>query len=104
VAAYGLVLNDRRIVLCRISDELPEHSGKWTLPGGGIEFGEHPVDAMVREVREETGLVVRPTTLAGIDSVRIEREDRSFRRQPARSPTLQGVEAKRRARQRSRAM
>jgi ADP-ribose pyrophosphatase YjhB (NUDIX family) len=78
VAAYGLVLNEGRIVLCRISDELPEHCGKWTLPGGGIEFGEHPVDAMVREVREETGLVVRPTTLAGIDSVRIEREHQSF--------------------------
>jgi ADP-ribose pyrophosphatase YjhB (NUDIX family) len=29
-------------------------------------------------VREETGLVVRPTTLAGIDSVRIEREHQSF--------------------------
>ena len=28
----------------------------WTLPGGGIDFGEHPDDAVVREVHEETGL------------------------------------------------
>ena len=29
---------------------------QWTLPGGGIDFGEHPDDAVVREVHEETGL------------------------------------------------
>lgn len=33
----------------------------WTLPGGGIEFGEAPDRAVVREVEEETGLVARIT-------------------------------------------
>jgi 8-oxo-dGTP diphosphatase len=33
--------------------------GTWHLPGGGIHHGEHPADAVVREVAEETGLVVR---------------------------------------------
>lgn len=32
----------------------------WFLPGGAIEPGEHPEEALVREVAEETGLVVRP--------------------------------------------
>lgn len=34
--------------------------GSWCLPGGAIEAGETPADAIVREVAEEVGLVVRP--------------------------------------------
>ena len=73
VAAYGLVVKDAEILLCRISKELP-HAGHWTLPGGGIDFGESPEAAMVREVFEETGLSVRPTSIAGIDSIVIDTE------------------------------
>jgi ADP-ribose pyrophosphatase YjhB (NUDIX family) len=36
-----------------------EFPGQWTLPGGGVEQGEHPDDAVVREFAEETGLRVR---------------------------------------------
>ena len=31
-------------------------AGSWTLPGGRVEFGEHPDDTVLRELREETGL------------------------------------------------
>lgn len=75
VAAYGLIVDQKRILLCRISDEVPDHAGKWTLPGGGLDFGEDPVDGMVREVLEETGLNVRSRELADIDSLLIHGSD-----------------------------
>lgn len=41
------------------------HSGLWSLIGGGIEPGEEPADALVREVFEETGADVRVTGIIG---------------------------------------
>jgi 8-oxo-dGTP diphosphatase len=57
VSAYALLVEDARIVLCRLSPHI-SHTQEWTLPGGGIEFGEHPREAAIREVREETGLEI----------------------------------------------
>jgi ADP-ribose pyrophosphatase YjhB (NUDIX family) len=41
-------------------------SGVWTTPGGVIEMDETPADAVVREVWEETGLLVRPTRVIAV--------------------------------------
>ncbi len=69
IAAYGIIKQDDKILLCRLSERVPHSEGKWTLPGGGIEFGESPEQAVVREVREETGLRATPLEVAGIDSL-----------------------------------
>ena len=53
----GLVLIVRRA-------QPPAH-GVYTLPGGGVEVGETLAEAVVREVREETGLEIEPVRLAG---------------------------------------
>ncbi|HYQ40725.1 MAG TPA: NUDIX domain-containing protein [Polyangiaceae bacterium] len=41
-------------------------NGLWDLPAGAIDPGETPMQAIVREVREETGLIVEPTSVAGV--------------------------------------
>lgn len=50
-----------RLLLERRAD-----SGDWSLPGGAVDPGEAPAQALVREVREETGLVVRPRRLVAV--------------------------------------
>ena len=67
VAAYGLCLQDERVLLARYvsPDATVRH---WTLPGGRVEHGEDPYDALVREVAEETGYRVRVEQLLGVDS------------------------------------
>ena len=56
VGAYAIVTDATgRILLCRIASGYPA-AGLWTLPGGGVDHGEHPDDAVLRELHEETGL------------------------------------------------
>ena len=52
-----------RILLQRRSD-----NGRWGVPGGGVEIGETLRDAILREVREETGLAVEVVRLIGVYS------------------------------------
>ncbi|HSF36860.1 MAG TPA: NUDIX domain-containing protein, partial [Nocardioides sp.] len=58
IAAYALVTRhrqDEQVLLTRLSGTAA-HPGRWTLPGGGVDHGEHPSVALAREVEEECGL------------------------------------------------
>ncbi|HEV7756201.1 MAG TPA: NUDIX hydrolase [Mycobacteriales bacterium] len=59
VAAYAVLRDDAGRVLVTRSSAASEVRGWWSLPGGGVEHGEHPADAAVREAREESGLDIR---------------------------------------------
>jgi 8-oxo-dGTP diphosphatase len=54
VGAYAFCVIDERILLSRFA----EPDCRWGPPGGGVEHGESPAEAVVREVSEETGLAV----------------------------------------------
>ena len=58
VRVFGLCRHGDRLLLVRHRALL--HDGSfWEMPGGGVEFGESLAEAVAREFREETGLVVR---------------------------------------------
>ena len=65
--AYVVSRRGEAIVLVRQVSPGPA-CGMWTLPGGGVEFGEHPRDAATCDVREETGCEVLIGELLGVHS------------------------------------
>jgi 8-oxo-dGTP diphosphatase len=58
VGVGAVVVHDGRVLLIRRGKE--PLRGRWVVPGGTVEPGETLHDALVREVREETGLTVEP--------------------------------------------
>jgi 8-oxo-dGTP diphosphatase len=73
VAAYGVIIDGDRMLLAHWRER--GRSG-WTLPGGGINPGEDPADAAVREIFEETGYSAELDDLLGISSFVAQPEDR----------------------------
>jgi 8-oxo-dGTP pyrophosphatase MutT (NUDIX family) len=53
-----ILTTERELLLCHVTGQ-----SHWDLPKGGIDFGESPIDAAVRETREETGLELSPEAL-----------------------------------------
>ena len=70
LAAYAVVTNEHdEVLLTRRRD-----GGEWVLPGGSVEEGEAPWEAVAREVREETGLEIGDLRLTGVYTKRRERD------------------------------
>jgi 8-oxo-dGTP diphosphatase len=65
VAAYAVVVAHDSLLLTQLAPRTGA-AGRWNLPGGGIDPGESPVDAVVREVAEETGQVVDDVRLVDV--------------------------------------
>ena len=67
IGAYGVCLDARgHVLLVQARANVSVIGGWWVLPGGGIEHGEHPERALVREFAEETGLQVQVVGLRDV--------------------------------------
>lgn len=65
IGVYGICVKNQKLLLVRASS-LTEVAGRWFLPGGGVDYGEEPINALRREVKEETGLNATIGDLLGI--------------------------------------
>ena len=83
LAAYAVCIEDGRVLLARHVP--PKGESNWTLPGGRVEHGEDPFDAVIREVAEETGCDAVVERLLGVDSRVIPAADRRPRRPSTRT-------------------
>ena len=67
LAVSAAIFRAGRVLIVRRGT--PPVQGIYTLPGGGVELGETLEQAVIREVREETGLAIEPIWLAGYREV-----------------------------------
>jgi 8-oxo-dGTP diphosphatase len=82
VAAYAVMLREREgrveILLSRLAPKV-SRTELWTLPGGGVDHGEDPRAALVREIHEETGLDATVGETAHVYSAHLPRATRDGR-------------------------
>lgn len=67
IVVVALIERDDKILIVRRHD--PEHAQwhhRWEFPGGKIELHETPIDALRREIKEETGLTINSERLLGV--------------------------------------
>lgn len=59
IAMKGVLLDKGKILIVKRSEKDDIGAGSWECPGGKLEFGETPEQALKREILEETGLTVQ---------------------------------------------
>ena len=62
--SVALIINEQGKILFtqRYNPTSSEVNDKWQLPGGTVEYGEHPIETLRREIKEEVNLTIQPLT------------------------------------------
>lgn len=58
ITVKGIVVYNQKVLLMKRIRPSSDGLGYWELPGGGLEYGETPNQALIRELKEETGLAI----------------------------------------------
>ena len=58
ITVKGIVIYNNKILIMKKVKPSSDGYGYWELPGGGLEYGETPHQALIRELKEETGLTI----------------------------------------------
>ena len=59
ITVKAIVIYHQKILILKIVRPSSDGLGYWELPGGGLEYGETPHEALIRELKEETGLDIK---------------------------------------------
>jgi 8-oxo-dGTP diphosphatase len=78
LAVSAAIIRDGRVLVARRARG--PALGIWTMPGGVVEAGETLIEALVREIAEETAMVVEPVALAGHREVVVRDDDKRVSR------------------------
>jgi 8-oxo-dGTP diphosphatase len=66
VGVGAAIVRDGKLLIQKRGQKVRNEIGKWEIPGGGIEYGESHKDALIREVKEETGVEIEVLELLNI--------------------------------------
>lgn len=66
LAVDGVIIKDNMVLLIKRRND--PYKDKWAIPGGFVEYGERTEDAVLREIKEETGLESKIDRLVGVYS------------------------------------
>jgi 8-oxo-dGTP diphosphatase len=78
LAVSAAIIRDGRVLVARRARG--PAIGVWTMPGGVVEAGETLMEALQREIAEETGLTIQPVALAGYREVLVRDDDKRLSR------------------------
>ena len=70
----AIIRKNGKLLIAQRKNDSKREPNKWEFPGGKVEFGEHPEDAIIREIKEELNIKIKVNTFFSVSSHMYERD------------------------------